>query len=88
MTVRDFSEKLALQLRTKPTKQTVADVVKQIKDAKTDGKPLSASQVDKVLEYLEASIGTLTVITESFDNSETLTLISQVRALIKQNNNK
>lgn len=86
MTFQEFAHSKAEELIKKPTHSTVVKVVNDIKNATVKGVPLTDSQIQEVLGYLEAEIGNLKVICETFENKEALSLMSEVRKLITQAN--
>lgn len=86
MTYQEFAHSKAEELIKKPTKSTVVKVVNDILNTTVDGKPITNAQIQKILEYLEEEIGNLNILSESFDNKEVLSLMSEVRKLIAKAN--
>jgi hypothetical protein len=86
MTFQEFAHSKAEKLIKNPTQSTVVNVVNDIRNATVDGTPITDSQIQTVLRYLEAEIGNLKITCEAYDNKETLSLMSEIRKLIAQAN--
>lgn len=86
MTLKEYSLKQANKLKEKPFKSTIIEVVNNINSQTVDGNPITNSQIEQILNYLSEELEDLSILNESFDNTETLTLMDQVRQLIAQTN--
>lgn len=84
MTIKEFAHKQATLLIENPTQNNVIQVVSTILNCKVDGQPITSSQINQMLHYLEDEIGDLRITLESFDNAATLSLMGEVRKLIAQ----
>lgn len=84
MTFEQYAKKEAQKIIDHPFRNTIIDFVNNINSLRVDGKPINDEQINIILNLLEIELGDLELMNESFDNSETLTLISQVRKLIAQ----
>lgn len=86
MTMKEYAHSCAEELKKLPTQSTVIKVCNKILNLKVDGRDITSSEVDKILGYIEDEIGDYGFVSETFDNHETLTLMSQVRKIIAQAN--
>ena len=86
MTYQEYEHSKAEELIKKPTQSTVVKVVNDIRNATVDGKPITDAQIQTILGYLEEEIGNLSILCETFENKEVLSLMSEVRKLIAKAN--
>ena len=86
MTYQEYAHSKAEELIKKPTQSTVVKVVNDIRNATVGGKPITDAQIQIILGYLEEEIGNLSILCETFDNKEVLSLMSEVRKLIAKAN--
>lgn len=84
MTIKEYAHEKANELIQKPTKSTIIKVVNDIIGCQVNGQPITFSQINQILSYIEIEVGDLQVFCEAFDNTETLSLMGQVRELISQ----
>ncbi|RKI42426.1 hypothetical protein D7V86_06020 [bacterium D16-51] len=84
MTIKEYAHEKANELIQKPTKGTIIKVVNDIIGCQVNGRPITFSQINEILSYIEIEVGDLQVFCEAFDNTETLSLMGQVRELISQ----
>ncbi len=84
MTIKEYAHEKATELIRKPTKNTIIKVVNDIINCQSNGQPITFSQINQILSYIEIEVGDLQVFCEAFDNTETLSLMGQVRELIAQ----
>lgn len=84
MTIKEYAHEKATELIHKPTKSTIIKVVNDIISRQSNGQPITFSQINQILSYIEIEVGDLQVFCEAFDNTETLSLMGQVRELIAQ----
>lgn len=84
MTIKEYAHEQATKLIRKPTKSTIIKVVNDIINCQSNGQPITSSQINQILSYIEIEVGDLQVLCEAFDNTETLSLMGQVRELIAQ----
>lgn len=87
MTIREIAHEKAIKLINNPSKITIINVVTEIINCKVDGQPITSSQINQVLSYMEDEVGNLCIINKSFDNAATLSLMGEVRKLIAQAQN-
>ena len=73
-------------IKKSPTQKTVVKVCNKILHLQVAGRDITSSEVEIILGYIEDEIGDYGFLNESFDNHETLTLMSQVRKIIAQAN--
>lgn len=82
MTLQEYAKVLAEKMKNKPTKSTVIETVNDILS-----KHLSNNQIKALINYLEDELENYSVFNESYENSETLSLIAQVKELLCQAQN-
>lgn len=86
MTMKEYAHSCAEKLKKSPTQKTVVKVCNKILHLQVAGRDITSSEVEIILGYIEDEIGDYGFLNESFDNHETLTLMSQVRKIIAQAN--
>ena len=82
MTARELAHKYSDLLIQKPTDETIRYITNNIVSFTVDGHPISRSEIDIILAYMDEEVGDLAYICESYDNSATLTLMARVRELL------
>ena len=86
MTMKEYAHSCAEELKKSPTQKTVVKVCNKILHLQVAGRDITSSEVEIILGYIEDELGDYGFLNESFDNHETLTLMSQVRKIIAQAN--
>lgn len=84
MTLEEFAQEKASLLVKKPTPDNIYRVVNDIVNLEVNKHPITSSQINQILSYMEDQIADFSPILESFDNTATLSLMAQVRKLIAQ----
>lgn len=84
MTLKEFAHIKAEELKNRPFKRTIIDVVNSINSATCNGVPLTQSQISIILEYMDDELKGYSVVSETFDNSATLSLMAEVHKLMAQ----
>lgn len=84
MTLKEFAHIKAEELKKRPFKRTIIDVVNSIYAATCNGMPLSQGQINTVLTYMDEELQGYAVVSETFDNSATLSLMAEVHKLMAQ----
>lgn len=82
MTAKELAQKYSELLIQKPTDETIRYIARDIISYKVDGHPITRSEIDIILAYMDDEVGNLAAILESYDNSAALTLMARVRELI------
>lgn len=86
MTLKEFAHQLAEEAKKQPTTSSTVSIVNRILNVKVDGKPITQEQIKQLLGYLSDELGNYGVISETFENKETITLMQQINKLIAQAN--
>ena len=86
MTGKELAHNYSDLLIQKPTDETIKFIAHNIISCTVDGRPITRPEIDTILAYMDDELGDLTVICESYDNRETLTLMARVRELISKSN--
>lgn len=76
----------AEELKKLPTQRTVIKVCNEILHLQVNDRKITDAEIESLLNLIEAEIGDYGFLSETFDNHETLTLMSQVRKMIAQAN--
>ena len=82
MTAKELAHNYSELLLQKPTEETIRYIVCDIFSYTVDGHPITRSEIDTILAYMDDEVGDLAAIFESYDNGATLTLMARVRELI------
>lgn len=82
MMIQEFAHMLCEELKANPTKSNIANVTNKILKATVDGQPITAEKVEEILSCMQEELGDYVVLTETFDNQATLSVMAEVRKLI------
>lgn len=86
MTMKEYAHLCAEELKKLPTQRTVIKVCNEILHLQVNDRKITDAEIESLLNLIEAEIGDYGFLSETFDNHETLTLMSQVRKMIAQAN--
>lgn len=82
MTAKELAHNYSELLIQKPTDETIRYIAHDIISYNVNGHPITRSEIDIILAYMDDEVGDLAAIFESYDNGATLTLMARVRELI------
>lgn len=86
MTMKDYAHSCAKELKKLPTHNNIVKVCNNILQLQVNGRDITDSEIEMILRYIEDEVGDYGFVNETFDNQETLTLMSQVREIIARAN--
>lgn len=84
--IEGYAHSFAKRLIERPFKRNVLKICIQIINLKIDDRTITDSELMYLLDVMEADLDGYTVISESFDNRETLSLMAAVRKEIERAN--
>ena len=86
MTMKEYAHSCAEELKKLPTQRTVTKFCNEILHLQVNDRKITDAEIESLLNLIEDEIGDYGFLSETFDNHETLTLMSQVRKMIAQAN--
>ena len=86
MTKQEYAKKKAEELRKLPTNRTVIAVINEILRLQVNGKPITESVANEIVELIGEEVGSLRLISEQFDNKEQISVMQQMHKLMDQAN--
>ena len=86
MTKREYAKEKAEELRKLPTNRTVIAVINEIQRLQVNGKPITESVANEIVELIGEEVGSLRLISEQFENKEQISVMQQMHKLMDQAN--
>lgn len=86
MTKKEYASELAKKLRNNPTKGNIQNVAAELISVKIGDRTAFASEIEEIIAYMDEELGDYSVLFESFDNQDQLSVMRQFKNIIKQAN--
>lgn len=82
MTLKEYAIQKAEELKSNP--HSIKTIANSILNCTVGGRPITRTHLNQILEYIEEELGGFEIALENFSNTETLSLMAQLRAEIEK----